>query len=103
MGDGFDVPRQAKDIVQRALARTLGPALAAWFGLDIPAVAEILPNDWPTVDVRQRSADTVYRTTDGSIRHVEFQTRATPPLVRYADYAFTLYQIHRVPIRTLVV
>ena len=99
----MDIPRQAKDIIQRVLIRTLRDAMVAWHGLDVPPIVEELSPDLARVTIRQMTADAVFRTEDGAILHIEFQSQPVNTLERFLEYAVALTVMYHAPVRTVVV
>ena len=99
----MDIPRQAKDIIQRVLIRTLRDAVVAWHGLDVPPIVEELSPDLARVTIRQMTADAVFRTEDGAILHIEFQSQPVDTLERFLEYAVALTVMYHAAVRTVVV
>ena len=99
----MDIPRQAKDIIQRVLVRALRDAVVAWHGIDVPPIIEEVSPDLATITVRQMTADAVFRTEDGALLHMEFQSQPVETLERFMDYAMALTMRYHAVLRTVVV
>lgn len=101
--DHEDIPRNAKDIIQKVLADVLKDTLVEWFGLDIPSIVSVLPSHLPTVEIHDRTVDSIFVTADEQLLHLEFQSTSIPSLDRFAHYALTLATTHRKKVRTIVI
>lgn len=65
-----------------------GPVLDG-LGLDLPAIAAVLPAELPLMTVRAEHPDLLFMAVDGTILHPEFQTTLDPEgLRRLSRYNF---------------
>ena len=98
-----ELPRNAKDRVQKVLAAALGEVLPQWYDPALPRVVSVLPAHVPLLHVQENLLDSVFLTEDGYILHLEFQSSVEPNLLRFAHYALALIQAHQRPVRTVVI
>lgn len=100
----FDIARERNDIVLKRLAAVFKGAVLNRFGLDLPPIVGPLPTDLPLLTARSREADYVFSLADGSLLHLEFQTkREKGDLARFAEYNLALHlHYDEAPVRTVV-
>ncbi len=102
---GFDIARERNDIVLKRLAAVFKGTVLNRFGLDLPPIVGPLPTALPLLTARMREADYVFLLADGSLLHLEFQTkREKGDLARFTAYSTALHQAHDLtPVHTVVV
>ena len=94
--------RQDLDTVTKHLiAACRGPALRA-LGISDAAVVDLWPTELDAVDVRKGMLDLVWRLTDDTLLHLEFQSSHPGTLHRFALYDVHLHQAARRTIQTVV-
>lgn len=98
-----EFPRNAKDVIQRALAHILQDSLLEWYGLQLPRIVQAYPPNVPIIDVHEKVLDAVFRTEDGQLLNVEFQSTPVPSLVRLGNYALHLADKYGCSVRTVVI
>jgi hypothetical protein len=98
-----DIPRTAKDRIQKMLAALFRETLTKWYDDQLPPVREIWPNTVSIIQFQEHLLDTVFLLEDGTLLDIEFQSTPVANLVRFAQYALSLYGEHRRQVRTLVV
>jgi hypothetical protein len=97
------IAREAKDILLKHLAAGLGGGFLASLGIDLPPIVEALPADIPMLEVRVEQLDSLYRTADGSILHIEFQmTSDGEDLRRFYRYNFAASEHYDADVYTVV-
>lgn len=101
-GERVAISRNAKDILLKALAESLGGDALAWMGAPGVEVVEAIPTEMDTVEIRQEFLDTGFKTTSGELWHVEYQTAKEPDLYRFLVYDAHLARKYRMPVRTIV-
>ena len=67
----------------------------------MPPIVAVLPTSLPQVAVHERIVDSVFRTADGCVLHLEFQGAAPPDLYRFAHCALDLGKVHDARVRTV--
>jgi len=97
------VAREAKDIVLKWLASHLQGRFLEGLGLDLPAIAAVLPAELPLLTVRAEHPDLLFMAVDGTILHPEFQTTLDPEgLRRFSRYSFAASEEYRTEVYTIV-
>jgi hypothetical protein len=81
------ISREAKDILLKLVAQSLGGAFLTSLGIDLPPIVEALPAELPVLEVRAEQLDTLFRLANHEILHMEFQMTSTD-LRRFYRYQF---------------
>jgi len=97
------VARQSKDIALKIVADALRGDVLSRFGIHLPPIVAALPAEMPRLEVRSEATDLLFRLEDGSILHLEFQTKLTAgDLDRFFAYHVAVYLRYHRPVTTVV-
>jgi hypothetical protein len=90
--------------VQKSAFTILKNATFEFYGIKLPRIVDIASPEIPRVDVRDTSADLVYKLEDDSYLNIEFQTKYNKKdLTRFAEYSVGLFKRDGWRVRTLIV
>jgi hypothetical protein len=93
MGDG--IAYQNKDILFKVLSGCYPHVSFKAYGLDLPAVREVLPTDLPGISASGLRADGVFLLEDGSLLIMEYESSPDAgSLLKYGHYAFRVLERH---------
>lgn len=95
-------PRNSKDILAKHLVGALSNNALEVLGLSGIKIVQAVPTELDSVDIRQEFTDVVFELNDGSIFHIEFQTKREPMLYRFHLYDVQLAMKFEKKIRTVV-
>ena len=96
------IARNAKDILLKHLAVTMGEVGLAWMGVQGVQVIAAIPTELDEVDIRSGFIDVGFTLADGTLLHIEFQTTLEPNLYRFLLYDARLTATYCKPVRTVV-
>ena len=96
------IPHNAKDILLKHLAVTMGEVGLAWMGVEGVQVIEAIPTELDEVDIRSGFIDVGFTLADSTLLHIEFQTTLEPNLYRFLLYDARLTTTYRNPVQTVV-
>ncbi|PSR20168.1 MAG: hypothetical protein C7B45_16140 [Sulfobacillus acidophilus] len=99
----IQVPRTAKDYVQKLMADVFEKTLVNWYGLGETRVVGSVPSEIPQIVIQNSLLDHVFVTDKGHLLHIEFQSTTEPDLYRFLSYATALTVAHRRSVRSIVV
>lgn len=100
MSAGF--PRTSHDIVAKHLMNTCAGSVLNVVGIRDTDTVRVWPTDITVVDVHEAPTDVVLEQRDGSLLHIEVQTRREMDLWRFFHYDTTILYQHRKPLRSVV-
>ena len=96
------IPHNAKDILLKHLAVTMGEVGLAWMGVEGVQVIEAIPTELDEVDIRSGFIDVGFTLADSTLLHIEFQTTLEPNLYRFLLYDARLTTTYHKPVQTVV-
>jgi len=97
------VAYHAKDIILKHIAATLGDDFLGRFGFQFARIVRQLPADLPVIEVRAQYPDILLLLADGTILHIELQSRFSPDdLLRFADYSWAAYRQYKTRVITII-
>jgi len=97
------VARQSKDIVLKLVAEALGGDLFRRFNLPLAPIVAVISTELPQLEVRTHRTDLLFLLADGTILHLEFQTKQRPiDIKRFLAYNIAAYLHHDRPVRTVI-
>lgn len=97
------VARQSKDIALKIVADALRGDILSRFGIHLPPIVAALPAEMPRLEVRSEATDLLFLLEDGSILHLEFQTKLTAgDLDRFFAYHVAVYLRYHRSVTTVV-
>ena len=95
----FDIARQRNDIILKRIADAMRGGLLRRFGLAFPDIVEGLPSELPVLEVRSQQVDLLFRLADGTILHLEFQSKQeVDDLKRFFAYNLAIYLHYGQPV-----
>ena len=96
------MPRNSKDILAKHLVGAFSNNALEVLGLTGIKVVQAMPTELDRVDIRQEFTDVVFELSDGTIFHIEFQTKRESTLYRFHSYDVFLAEQFGKKIRTVV-
>ena len=99
----FRRPRDSQDIVAKHVTEACSGELLQLLGIPALTVVRALPTELPRVSIRHQFSDIVLETTEASLVHLEFQSRAESNLYRFAEYDLALARKFGRAVRTIVI
>ncbi|MCL2321704.1 MAG: hypothetical protein FWC47_06300 [Oscillospiraceae bacterium] len=86
-----EISYQAKDILMKRLNELYKSTSLKVYGLDLPAIKNVLPTNLPDIKINERRADNIFELVDDSILLTEYESDPRYiDLIKYADYAFKI-------------
>jgi hypothetical protein len=95
------ISREAKDILLKLVAQSLGGAFLTSLGINLPPIVEALPAELPVLAVRAAQLDTLFRLENNELLHMEFQMTVTE-LGRFYRYQFEAGEAYNTKVHTVV-
>ena len=91
MADG--ITHSNKDVLFKALSRCYGNKSFAVYGLDLPRIKTLLPNNYPGVTATEIYADSAFLLADNSLLILEYESSPTKSdFIKYNKYIINLLE-----------
>ena len=86
---------QNKDILLKILAENYRNKSLSAYGLDLPAIKELLPTNLPAIQVDEKRSDNIFMLEDGRILILEYESAVKRKnLLKYGHYAFRVLEAY---------
>ncbi|MCY0878984.1 MAG: hypothetical protein OWU84_08590 [Firmicutes bacterium] len=78
VGLDWEIPRTAKDRIQKMLAALFRDTLTAWYDDTLPPVKDIMPSDVNLIQIQEHLLDAVFLLEDNTVLNIEHNARSFP-------------------------